>query len=46
MDIPKDRLARVLAILVIAVTAILVAMTAWQRAGRVRLPHEEPDRDL
>ncbi len=46
MDIPKDRLARVLAILVIAVTAILVAMTAWQRAGRVRLPHVEPDRDL
>ena len=46
MDIPKDRLARVFAILVIAVTAILVAMTAWQRAGRVRLPHVEPDRDL
>lgn len=43
---PTDRISRILAVALIALTAALIGAVAWQRAGRARRPHVEPDRRL
>lgn len=46
MHSPENRLARLLAVVIIVSTALLIAGVAWQRADRSRRPHVEPDRRL